>query len=155
RGELVVTTLTKEAIPLIRYRTGDVTILEEEKCACGRTHPRIMRILGRTDDMLIIRGINVFPSQIEHVLMQIPEVGEHFQIIVDRKGALDEMTVMVEVKREYFTGELEDLKRIREKVQEALKEILNLRVNVELVEYGTIPRTSGKAKKVIDRRKEL
>ncbi|MFN3383755.1 MAG: phenylacetate--CoA ligase family protein [Archaeoglobaceae archaeon] len=152
KGELVLTPLTKEAMPLLRYRTGDITILENEKCGCGRTHPRLMRIFGRSDDMLIVRGVNVFPSQVEHVLMQIPEVGDNFQILLTRKGALDEMTVRVEVKDEFFTGEIEDLKRLQQKIQRALQSELMLRTNVELVEKGRIERSMGKAKRVIDLR---
>jgi len=152
KGELVLTPITKEAMPLLRYRTGDITVMESEKCACGRTHPRLMRILGRSDDMLIVRGVNVFPSQIEHVLMQIPEVGDNFQIILTRKGSLDEMTVRVEVRDEFFTGELEDLKKLQEKIQKALQRELMLRTNVELVEKGRIERSTGKAKRVLDLR---
>ncbi|MEM0316297.1 MAG: phenylacetate--CoA ligase [Archaeoglobaceae archaeon] len=152
KGELVLTPLTKEAMPLLRYRTGDVTMLETEKCGCGRAHPRLMRIFGRSDDMLIVRGINVFPSQIEHVLMQIPEVGDNFQILLTRKGALDEITVRVEVKDEFFTGEIEDLKRLQQKIQKALQKELMLRTNVELVEKGSIERSMGKAKRVVDLR---
>ncbi|MEM2747619.1 MAG: phenylacetate--CoA ligase [Archaeoglobaceae archaeon] len=152
KGELVLTPLTKEAMPLLRYRTGDVTMLETDKCSCGRAHPRLMRIFGRSDDMLIVRGINVFPSQIEHVLMQIPEVGDNFQILLTRKGALDEITVRVEVKDEFFTGEIEDLKKLQQKIQRALQGELMLRTNVELVEKGSIERSMGKAKRVVDLR---
>lgn len=152
RGELVLTPLTKEAMPLLRYRTGDVTILEKDKCGCGRSHPKLMRILGRSDDMLIVRGINVFPSQIEHVLMQIAEVGDNFQIVLTREGVLDEITVRVELKDEFFTGELDDLKRVQQKIQKALQKELMLRTNVELVEKGRIERSMGKAKRVIDLR---
>jgi phenylacetate-CoA ligase len=153
RGELVITTLTKEALPLIRYRVGDITILNNKECECGRTHPRIMRILGRSDDMLIIRGINVFPSQVESVLMTIPEVGEHFQIVAERKGELDELTVRVEVTRAAFSDKLADLMKLEKKIQYELKKILNLQTNVELVETGTLPRSQGKSQKVIDKRK--
>ena len=152
KGELVLTPLTKEAMPLLRYRTGDITVMETEKCGCGRTHPRILRILGRSDDMLIVRGINVFPSQIEHVLMQIPEVGDNFQILLTREGALDEITIRVEVKDEFFTGEIEDLKKLQQKIQKALQKELMLRTNVELVEKGRIERSTGKAKRVVDLR---
>jgi phenylacetate-CoA ligase len=153
RGELVITTLSKEALPLIRYRVGDITILNNEECECGRTHPRIMRILGRADDMLIIRGINVFPSQVESVLMTIPEVGEHFQIVADRKGELDELTVRVEVTKAAFSDKLADLMKLEKKIQYELKKVLNLQTNVELVETGTLPRSQGKSQKVIDKRK--
>lgn len=153
QGELVITTLAKEALPLIRYRIGDITIINKEPCRCGRTHPRIMRILGRADDMLIVRGINVFPGQVEAVLMTIPEVGEHFMIIVDRVNELDTMTVQIEMTDEAFSDKVNDIIALEKKVQAALKNVLNLAVKVELVEKGTIPRSMGKAKKVIDNRK--
>jgi phenylacetate-CoA ligase len=152
KGELVVTMLQKEALPMIRYRIGDITSFEDGVCACGRTHPRVMRISGRVDDMLIIRGINVFPSQIEYALMSISEVGQHFQIIVDRKGALDDMLVRVEVSRESFSDKITDLMAIRKNVEHKLRNTLNVAVNVELVEPGSLPRFEGKAKRVIDRR---
>jgi phenylacetate-CoA ligase len=153
KGELVVTTLSKEALPLIRYRIGDITILNNEECECGRTHPRIMRILGRADDMLIIRGINVFPSQVESVLMTIPEVGEHYQIIAERNGELDDLTVKVEVTRAAFSDKLADLMKLERKISNALQKVLNLSTKVELVETGTLPRSMGKAQRVIDKRK--
>jgi len=152
-GELVVTTINKWAMPLIRYRIGDLTILNNEPCECGRTHPRIMRILGRTDDMLIIRGINVFPSQVESVLMDIPEIGDHWQIIVGRKGPLDVMTVRVEVTPTGFSDKIGDLMILKKKVAKELKAVLNIAADVDLVEPGTIPRSEGKAKRVIDNRK--
>jgi phenylacetate-CoA ligase len=153
RGELVVTTLDKWAFPLIRYRIGDITILNNEPCECGRTHPRIMRILGRTDDMIVVRGINVFPSQVESVLMRIPEIGEHYQIIVDRKGPLDVMTVKVEMTESTFSDKIADLMSLSKTVSRLLKGVLNITAAVELVEPGTIPRSMGKAQHVIDRRK--
>ena len=152
-GELVITSLTKEAMPLIRYHTGDVTYFLEEKCSCGRTSRKLHRFLGRADDMLIVRGINVFPSQIENVLMSMPEIGNYFQVIVDRpKHGLDELTIQVEMKDEAFTGELSDLSRIQKKVEDRLKSVLNVRSRIELVEKGSIERTAGKSKKVIDKR---
>jgi len=153
RGELVVTTLDKWAFPLIRYRIGDITILNSEPCECGRTHPRIMRILGRTDDMIVVRGINVFPSQVESVLMRIPEIGEHYQIIVDRKGPLDVMAVKVEMTESTFSDKIADLMSLSNTVARLLKGVLNITAEVELVEPGTIPRSMGKAQHVIDRRK--
>ena len=153
RGELVVTTLDKWAFPLIRYRIGDLTILNTEPCECGRAHPRIMRILGRTDDMIIVRGINVFPSQVESVLMRIPDIGEQYQIIVDRKGPLDVMTVRVEVTESAFSDKIADLMSLNKKVAKELQRVLSITAEVELVEPGTIPRTEGKAKRVIDKRK--
>lgn len=152
-GELVITSLTKEAMPLIRYHTGDVTYIMDGKCSCGRTCRKLHRFLGRADDMLIVRGINVFPSQIEDVLVSIPEIGNYFQVVVDRKKhGLDEISIQVELKDEAFTGELEDLGRIRKKVEEKLKSVLNVRSKIELVEKGSIPRTAGKSKKVVDLR---
>ena len=152
RGELVVTTLDKWAFPLIRYRIGDLTILNNEPCECGRTHPRIMRILGRTDDMIIVRGINVFPSQVESVLMKIPEIGDNYIIIVDRKGPLDVMTVKVEVTESAFSDKIADLMSLSKAVSQQLKGVLNIMADVELVEPGTIPRSEGKAQRVIDNR---
>ena len=152
RGELVVTPLVKEAMPLLRYRTGDITMLLEDDCPCGRTR-RIARFSGRVDDMLIIRGINVFPSQIEHILMALPEVGDQFMVYVDRnEHHLDEMTIHVEVKRQYFSGELADLARIQQKIVRTLRDTLELRTAVQLVEPGSLPRFEGKARRVVDRR---
>jgi len=151
RGELVVTPLVKEAMPLLRYRTGDITMLLPDDCPCGRAQ-KIARITGRSDDMLVIRGINVFPSQIEHVLLRIPEVGNQFMVYVDRINHLDEMTIEVEINHNYFSGELADLARIQKKVVKELRDTLELRTTVTLVEPGSLPRFEGKAKRVIDRR---
>ncbi|MHC1594109.1 MAG: phenylacetate--CoA ligase family protein [Methanotrichaceae archaeon] len=153
RGELVLTSLTKEAMPLIRYHTGDITYLVDEPCNCKRTCIKLHRFLGRADDMLVVRGINVFPSQIEDVLLKIPEIGDYFQVTVDReRHKLDEIAIKVEVTDEAFTGELEDLARIQKKVVSKLKSVMKVRSKIELVEKGTIPRTAGKAKKVVDMR---
>jgi phenylacetate-CoA ligase len=154
RGELVVTPLVKEAMPLIRYRTGDITMLMEDGCLCGRGK-KIARLTGRSDDMLIIRGINVFPSQIEHVLLRIPEVGNQFMVYIDRINHLDEMTVEVEINRSHFSGELADLAKIQKKVVKELHDTLELRTTVKLVEPGSLPRFEGKAKRVIDRRGDI
>lgn len=151
RGELVVTPLAKEAMPLIRYRTGDVTLQFEDNCLCKRGK-RLARITGRSDDMLVIRGINVFPSQIEHVLLQIPEVGNQFMVYVDRINHLDELTIEVEIDKSYFSGELQDLAKLQKKVIKELRDVLELRTTVKLVEPGSLPRFEGKAKRVIDRR---
>lgn len=152
-GELVLTSLTKEAMPLIRYHTGDITYLMDERCSCGRTAKKLHRFLGRADDMLIVRGINVFPSQIEDVLVSMPEIGNYFQVLVDRpKHGLDELTIQVELRDEAFTGEIQDLADIRLKVESRLKSVLNIRSKIELVEKGSIPRTAGKSKKVVDLR---
>lgn len=152
KGELVMTILQKEALPMIRYRIGDITSMDPSVCACGRTHPRIDRLQGRVDDMLIIRGINVFPSQVEHALLGIPEVSGHFMIIVDKKGALDEMLVQVEMNPEAFSDKVEDIMEISRKVSHVLKNSLNISVGVELAAPGALPRFEGKAKRVIDRR---
>ncbi len=152
KGELTITMLQKEALPMIRYRIGDITMMDDDVCACGRTHPRIQRIQGRVDDMLIIRGINVFPSQVEYALMGIPEVGQHFQIVVERKGALDDMLVRVELSKGSFSDKITDIMKVRQKVEHRLRNSLNVNVNVELVEPGSLPRFEGKAKRVIDKR---
>ncbi len=153
RGELTITMLQKEALPMIRYRIGDITTMITETCPCGRTHPRITRIQGRVDDMLIIRGINVFPSQIEHALMGIPQVGQHFQIVVDREHELDTLLVRVEVHPEAFSDRITDLMKIRQLITSRLRSALNVAAEVELVEPGSLPRFEGKAKRVVDRRK--
>ncbi|MDD1675257.1 MAG: phenylacetate--CoA ligase, partial [Methanomicrobiales archaeon] len=153
RGELTITMLQKEALPMVRYRIGDITTLVEDTCPCGRTHPRITRIEGRVDDMLIIRGINVFPSQIEHALMGIPQVGQHFQIVVDRKMELDTLLVRVEVHPDAFSDKITDLMKIRQLIAARLRGALNVAADVDLVEPGSLPRFEGKAKRVIDRRK--
>jgi phenylacetate-CoA ligase len=139
-GELVFTTLTKEALPLLRYRTGDLASLTREPCACGRTFARMSRVLGRTDDMLIIRGVNVFPSEIERVLLAVPELAPHYQLVVERPGNLDELTVQVE-------GTVDSAL-----VAEQLESALALAARVEVLPPGSIPRSEGKALRVIDRR---
>jgi len=153
RGELVMTVLGKEAMPMIRYRIRDLTSVIEEECACGRTSPRIERITGRTDDMLIIRGINVFPSQVEHTLMQIPQVGNQYMISVDRINALDYMTVQVEMRPEAFSDKVDDMLKLKKYISNELKKYLNIAVEVELMAPNTLPRFEGKAKRVTDRRK--
>lgn len=153
RGELVLTSLTKEAMPLIRYHTGDVTYMMEEDCPCGRTSVKLHRFLGRADDMLVVRGINVFPSQIEDVLLKMPEIGDYFQVIVDRKRhGLDEIAIKVEMSDGAFTGELSDLARLQKKVEGELKSVMKIRSRIELVEKGSLPRTEGKSKKIVDLR---
>jgi phenylacetate-CoA ligase len=137
---------------MIRYRIGDISSIDDEVCPCGRTSPRIKRIQGRVDDMLIIRGINVFPSQVEYTLMSIPEVGQHFQIVVERKGALDDILVRVELTKGSFSDKINDLMKIRQNVEHRLRNALNVAVDVELVEPGSLPRFEGKSKKVIDKR---
>ncbi|MBI4685423.1 MAG: phenylacetate--CoA ligase [Nitrospirae bacterium] len=152
-GELVITTLTKEAFPVIRFRTRDLTRLISEPCRCGRKFIRMMRVMGRTDDMLIIKGVNVFPSQIEAVLFDIEGTEPHYQIIVDRKGHLDEVTVLVEVSETIFFDEMKKQNELIETIKQMLATELGISVEVKLVEKKTIERTEGKAKRVIDRRK--
>jgi phenylacetate-CoA ligase len=152
-GELVITTITKEAFPVIRYRTRDITYLNPEPCVCGRTHIRMGRITGRSDDMLIIRGVNVFPSQIESVLMEIEEVEPHYQLIVDREGNLDTLTVLVEVGEHAFSDEVRKLQELERKIEKNIKEYLGVSAKVKLVEPKTIARSEGKAQRVIDKRK--
>jgi phenylacetate-CoA ligase len=153
-GELVITTLTKEAIPVIRYRTRDITRLIEEPCKCGRTFLRMAKPSGRTDDMLIIRGVNVFPSQIETVLMEMEETEPHYKLIVTREGALDELEVWVEVNEKFFSDEMREMRALEEKVRDNIRSLLNLTVKVKLVEPKTIERSEGKAKRVEDLRKQ-
>ncbi len=152
-GELVITTLAKEAFPVIRYRTRDLTRLLPEPCACGRTMRRMARVFGRTDDMLIIRGVNVFPSQIEDVLLQVEHVQPHYQIVIDRKGALDETTVNVEVSEAIFFDEMKKQSALKETIKKRLAGELGISVEVKLVEKKTLERFEGKAKRVIDNRK--
>ena len=151
-GELVITTLTKEAIPLIRYRIGDIVSITYERCSCGRTQPRISKIKGRTDDMLIIRGINVFPSQIEAVLMDVEGAQPHYLLVVDRIKGLDTLEVQVEVSEEIFSDEIKRLQRLSETIKKEIESVLALVVDVKLVEPKTIERSMGKAKRVVDRR---
>lgn len=152
-GELVFTTLTKEAFPLIRYRTRDITRLYREPCACGRTLVRMAKVTGRTDDMLIIRGVNVFPSQVEHVLMGVEGVEPHYQIVVDRKGNLDTMTVEVEVSEQFFSDKVRRLESLGAGIKKEIKDYLGVTTTVKLVEPKSIQRSEGKAARVIDKRK--
>jgi phenylacetate-CoA ligase len=154
RGELVFTTLTKEGTPLLRYRTRDITYFMDQPCSCGRTTIRMHRLFGRTDDMLIIRGVNVFPSQIEHALFEIEGTEPAYLIVVDRGAArLDEVELQVEVKQEFFSDETKGLENLRTKIQNMMKSKLQITVRVKLVEPKTIERSIGKAKRVIDNRK--
>lgn len=152
-GELVFTTITKEGIPLIRYRTRDLTRLIYDKCECGRTLVRMQKCKGRSDDMLIIRGVNVFPSQIETVLLQMSEVEPHYLMVVEREGTLDSLTLMVEIQEQFFSDEVKKLQELRLKITRNLESMLGISVNVKLVEPKTIERTAGKAQRVIDKRK--
>jgi len=152
-GELVFTTVTKEAFPVIRYRTRDISSLTYEKCVCGRTHARMARISGRSDDMLIIRGVNVFPSQIESVLLEIEGVEPHYQIMVDRDGALDMLEIDVEVNETVFSDEIKNLQNLEKRIEHDIKDILGVSATVKLVEPKSIKRSEGKAVRVIDKRK--
>jgi len=153
KGELVFTTITKEAFPLIRYRTRDISALDRKPCKCGRTSVRMQRVSGRTDDMLIIRGVNVFPSQIESVLMNIEGVEPHYLLIVDRKGNLDTLEVHVEVNEDVFSDEVKDLQILGRKIEKEIKDLLGVNAGVKLVEPKSLQRSEGKAQRVIDRRK--
>ncbi len=169
QGELVITTLTKEGIPLIRYRTGDITRLDPEPCLCGRTLVRMDRVSGRTDDMLIIRGVNVFPSQVESVLLMAPNVEPHYQLVVSRKGAMDMMDVRVEISPALYREvsdallsmdevsvftEHEILIDLKQRIKKNIKDIIGISVGVTFKEPGSIERSEGKAQRVIDLRKE-
>ena len=151
-GELVFTSLTKEALPVIRYRTRDLSRLTREPCRCGRTNVRMDRVMGRTDDMLIVRGVNVFPSQIESVLLEMDGTEPHYQIVVERQGALDEISVEVEVAESVFSDEAKRLSELRERVQRRLATVLGINVAVRLAEPKSIERSAGKAKRVVDKR---
>jgi phenylacetate-CoA ligase len=169
QGELVITTLTKEGIPLIRYRTGDITRLDPEPCLCGRTLVRMDRVSGRTDDMLIIRGVNVFPSQVESVLLMAPNVEPHYQLVVSRKGAMDMMDVRVEISPALYREvsdallsmdevsvftEHEILIDLKQRIKKNIKDIIGISVGVTFKEPGSLERSEGKAQRVIDLRKE-
>jgi len=152
KGELVITTITKEGTPILRYRTRDITYLEEGGCSCGRTSRRMHRLLGRTDDMLIIRGVNVFPSQIEQVLFEIEGVEPHYQLVIERNGQLDDLEVQVEMNESLFSDEIKNLEKIEQKIEHRLHSTLSIHANVKLVEQKSLPRSEGKAKRVIDKR---
>jgi len=152
RGELVLTTLAREGMPLIRYRTKDLTSLRRERCECGRTHVRIDRITGRTDDMLIIKGVNIYPIQVERVLMGFEEVGTNYVIVLTRKEHIDEMTVMAELGKDTFRGDLPALESLRKRITAELRGEILITPRVELVEAGSLPVAEGKAVRVEDRR---
>ena len=151
-GELVLTTLTKEALPMIRYRTRDITSLDYSPCACGRTMVRMKKTMGRSDDMLIIRGINVFPSQIEEVLFSIENCEPHYQLVVSRAGTMDLLEVCIEVTENIFFDEMKMQRAFLEKVEKRIESVLGIGVTVKLVEPNSIPRHEGKAERVIDKR---
>ncbi len=153
KGELVLTTLTKEGMPMIRYRTRDLTVLHRSVCECGRTLVRMGKVLGRSDDMLIIRGVNVFPSQVESVLLSLGETSPHYQLIVDRQDNMDNMTVLVELTDNMFSDEIRGLETLEHKIKGELASVLGVSATVRLVGSKTIERSEGKAKRVIDKRK--
>jgi len=154
KGELVFTTLTKEGTPLLRYRTRDITFLMRDECSCGRTTVRMHRLFGRTDDMLIIRGVNVFPSQIEHALVGIEGTEPQYLIVINRgDDYMDEVELQVEVKKEFFSDEVKKLEELRNRIENVMKSKLQIALKVKLVEPKTIERSIGKAKRVIDNRR--
>ena len=152
-GELVFTTLTKEGMPLLRYRTRDLCTLMGGTCSCGRTAVRMGPVMGRSDDMLIIRGINVFPSQVESVILSMPQFEPRYMLVVDRKNNLDTMQVQVEVRKDYFNDEIGQMMAIRKALADKLKSVISIKADVKLMEPGSIERSQGKSKRVIDLRK--
>ena len=152
-GELVFTTFTKEALPLLRYRTKDLTSIDHTVCGCGRTSARISRFKGRADDMLIIRGVNVFPSQIEAALVEVDEVSPHYMLIVDRVNNLDTLEIQVEVKPQYFSDEIRGLEALQKKIAHIISQALGINAKIKIVEPMTLKRSEGKAVHVIDNRK--
>jgi len=152
QGELVLTTLTREAVPVVRFRTGDLTVLDHRPCDCGRKNARMSKVLGRADDMLIIRGVNVYPSQVEKTLLEIEGIEPHYFIVVDRERELDTLEVWVEVSDEVFSDDTRDIERFARQVEARLKAELNVRALVSLKEPRTLERAVGKAKRILDRR---
>ena len=153
KGELVITSLQREGSPLLRYRTRDITFLMRDPCPCGRTTVRIHRLLGRTDDMMIVRGVNIFPSQIENVLMRIEGTQPHYQIVIDRGAThLDEIEIRVEVEDAVFSDVTSVLERLRKRIHDELKSELGISAHIKLVEPRSIARSEGKAQRIIDRR---
>jgi phenylacetate-CoA ligase len=151
-GEMVFTTLTKTGLPLLRFRTRDISVIETEECGCGRTHSRMMRVTGRSDDMLIIRGVNVFPSQIEYVIMGFPELAAQYQIVLDRPGALDVFTIKAELTEQTSKSTKKELDALKLRIRQKVSNITGISPIVELVKPGEIPRSVGKAKRVLDLR---
>jgi phenylacetate-CoA ligase len=152
KGELVFTTITKEGLPLLRYRTKDISTLTVEKCKCGRTHVRMQRVTGRTDDMLIIRGVNVFPSQVESVLLEIGEVEPHYQLVVTRNGNLDELEILVELSEQSFSDKISIIEALEKRIKNRISSVLGISAKIRFVEPKTIPRSQGKAVRVVDKR---
>jgi len=153
-GEIVLTTLTREGMPIVRYRTGDIAFVYPEACVCGRTHRRISRIKGRSDDMLIINGVNLYPMQIEEVLMGIPEVGHNYLIEIDKVEYLDRINIKVEVRPEIFKGDLNALEKLKHRIADEIKSNVLVKPHITLVEPNSLPASEGKAVRVIDKRKE-
>jgi len=154
KGELVFTTITKQAMPLIRYRTRDIAVLDHSPCPCGRVGVRMSRVIGRTDDMLIIRGVNVFPSQIEEALLHVEGTAPQYLIEIDRPGALDEAIVKVEIRPQDFSDKMSQMQALRERIEQEIARVCGIRMHVELVDPQTLERSVGKARRVIDHRKE-
>jgi phenylacetate-CoA ligase len=152
QGELVLTTLTREAMPVVRFRTGDLTTLDREPCGCGRRNARMSKVLGRTDDMLIIRGVNVYPTRVEKALLEVEGIEPHYLIVVDREAELDSLEVLVEVSEGVFSDDTRAMKRFAQRVEGHLKAALNVRANVSLKEPNSLERSEGKAKRIIDKR---
>ncbi|MEI6847800.1 MAG: phenylacetate--CoA ligase [Chlorobiaceae bacterium] len=152
-GELVFTPATKEAMPLIRYRTCDLTRLHAEKCDCGRTLVRMEKCVGRSDDMLIIRGVNVFPSQVEAVLLEMSETTPHYLLVVDRENSLDTLEIQVEIEEQFFSDEVKEVEELRQRIKANIAGTLGISATIRLVEHGTIERSMGKAQRVVDKRK--
>jgi len=151
-GELVITTVSKEALPMVRYRTRDITALTSDPCPCGRTHVRMNKVSGRSDDMIIIRGVNVFPSQVESILLEMGETEPHYQLIVDRDGSLDTLQVLVEVSDKMFSDQVRGLESLEYRIRLEIENLLGVSCRVKLVEPKSIPRSEGKAQRVIDKR---
>jgi phenylacetate-CoA ligase len=154
-GEIVLTNLTRQATPLLRYRTRDIAFVHKGGCDCKRTHRRLSRITGRTDDMLIINGVNVYPSQIEEVIMRVPQVGTNYQIYLEKEGTLDKLVVKVEIYSKMFRGDLSEVDALKERIKENLRASIIINPNVELHEPGSLPVFEGKAKRVVDNRVKL
>jgi phenylacetate-CoA ligase len=152
-GEIVFTTITKTGMPMLRYRTHDICSLDASPCKCGRTHVRMERLTGRTDDMLVIRGVNVFPSQIESVLVGLNGVSPHYMLIVDRVNSTDNLQVQVELTEEMFSDTVGGVENLRDSIKEKIKSVVGISAKVQLVPPKSIPRSEGKAKRVIDKRK--
>jgi phenylacetate-CoA ligase len=154
-GELVFTALTKEALPLLRYRTRDIASIDRTPCRCGRSGARMSRVVGRSDDMIIVRGVNVFPTQIEEALLRIEQTAPHYLIEISRPGTLDDMVVKVEVRPEDFSDEMRQMIGLRDRIDHEVHAVTGIRAKIELVAPGTLERSEGKAKRVVDHRKQV